>query len=137
MISFTIPGEPTGKARPRVAQGHAYTPQQTKNYEVRAALCWQAAARQGGGVFTGPVAVTIKAYYKMPQSTPKYKRAALALHPPEKKPDADNVAKIVLDALNGLAYADDKQVTRLLVSKHFAPYGESGFVAVTLEAAAC
>ena len=40
---------------------------------------------------------------------------------PTKKPDADNIAKIVLDALNGVAYTDDTQVINLSVQKR---YGE-------------
>ena len=39
---------------------------------------------------------------------------------PCKKPDIDNIAKAVLDALNGVAYGDDNQVTALEVSKHYA-----------------
>lgn len=38
---------------------------------------------------------------------------------PLKKPDADNVAKIILDALNGIAYLDDKQVVDLGVHKSY------------------
>ena len=48
---------------------------------------------------------------------------------PTQKPDADNIAKSVLDALNGLAYADDKQVVTLEVDKH---YGEEPCVHVKL-----
>ena len=38
---------------------------------------------------------------------------------PTKKPDADNIAKVVCDALNGLAYKDDAQVIDLTVHKRF------------------
>ena len=38
---------------------------------------------------------------------------------PTQKPDADNIAKSVLDALNGLAYADDKQIVTLVVDKYY------------------
>ena len=61
------------------------------------------------------MSVTIKAYHPIPRSAPKYKREAMLSGElvPLTKPDADNVLKLVLDALNGLAYLDDKQVTRL------------------------
>ena len=39
---------------------------------------------------------------------------------PQKKPDADNIAKVVLDALNGVAYEDDKQVVRVTISKVYS-----------------
>lgn len=35
------------------------------------------------------------------------------------KPDADNIGKIILDALNGIAYADDNQVTQLNIKKNY------------------
>ena len=38
---------------------------------------------------------------------------------PIKKPDMDNIAKIILDSLNGLAYLDDKQVTKLVIWKKY------------------
>ena len=39
---------------------------------------------------------------------------------PTKKPDLDNIAKIVLDSLNGLAYKDDSQVVSLRIDKFYA-----------------
>jgi Holliday junction resolvase RusA-like endonuclease len=48
---------------------------------------------------------------------------------PTKKPDADNIAKIILDALNGVAYTDDTQVINLLVQKR---YGEAPEVKVEI-----
>ena len=39
---------------------------------------------------------------------------------PTKKPDADNIAKIIMDALNGVAYEDDRQVVELIVRKFFS-----------------
>ena len=42
---------------------------------------------------------------------------------PTKKPDADNILKIIADALNGIAYADDKQVVTAEVQKLYAENG--------------
>ena len=39
---------------------------------------------------------------------------------PTIKPDTDNIAKSILDSLNGIAYKDDKQVIRLIVEKWYA-----------------
>ena len=47
-----------------------------------------------------------------------------------KKPDADNVAKAILDSLNGLVYKDDSQVSALLVLKN---YGIKNKIIVELE----
>ena len=38
----------------------------------------------------------------------------------KKKPDADNIAKIICDALNNVAYHDDTQVIELIVVKKYA-----------------
>ena len=122
MIKFTIPGPPVGKARPRVAHGHAYTPAATREYEARVRAAWRAS---GGGSFAqeAPVAALIAVYHPIPASASKKDRENMAQNIilPMKKPDADNIAKIVLDALNGLAYQDDRQVVRLEVVKRYAP----------------
>ena len=47
-----------------------------------------------------------------------------------KKPDADNIAKSVLDALNGFAYNDDNQIVCLTVQKL---YDTNARVEITIE----
>ena len=49
---------------------------------------------------------------------------------PTKKPDADNCAKSVLDALNKIAFDDDSQIVELHVNKY---YSENPRVTITLE----
>ena len=51
---------------------------------------------------------------------------------PTIKPDVDNIAKVILDSLNGLAYKDDKQIVFCIISKW---YGENPKVEVILEEA--
>jgi Holliday junction resolvase RusA-like endonuclease len=51
---------------------------------------------------------------------------------PMKKPDCDNIVKIILDALNGVAYTDDKQVVDVRCRKCYAKPGEPGRVVVTI-----
>ena len=71
--------------------------------------------------FDGYVHVAVKAFYEIPKSVSvKDKEKMLAgIIRPAKKPDIDNVIKIVLDSLNGVAYADDKQVVSVSGSKHY------------------
>ena len=38
---------------------------------------------------------------------------------PTKKTDADNIIKIVLDAMNNFAFKDDTQVTKLEIEKKY------------------
>ena len=118
---FTVHREPKGKQRVRVTRsGHAYTPNDTTTYEgmVRAEY-----VQQVGDVkpFLGEVEVTIWAYFEIPKSWSKKKQAlakACDLRP-TKKPDGDNIGKMICDALNGLAYKDDAQVVTLRVHKFY------------------
>ncbi|WP_143314265.1 RusA family crossover junction endodeoxyribonuclease [Clostridium sp. HBUAS56017] len=113
-----VEGKIKGKARPRVYNGHAMTPEDSVNYENWVKLCYQ---QQAGKYFEGPVRAAITAYYKIPKSYAKKRIKAIreGLEYPQKKPDADNIAKILLDSLNKIAYGDDSQVVELIVKKKF------------------
>lgn len=108
-IKFTVPGAPVGKGRPRVTRNGTFTPQKTRQYQQLVQRCWETQSGQGfsGGI---PLLASITAYFPIPKSTSKKKAAAMegAFH--RSRPDADNVAKAILDALNGHAYPDDSAV---------------------------
>mgnify|MGYP002767224795 CR=1 FL=1 len=128
-LCFTVPGKPQGKARPRFTRsGHTYTPGSTAAYEERVKLAYRQA---GGGKLSGFVSADILAVFTVPKSYTKAQRAAaLNTSFAPKKPDCDNIAKIILDALNGMAYDDDAKVVKLRVEKR---YGMTDHVTVTLE----
>lgn len=115
-MKVTVEGKIKGKARPRVFNGHAMTPQDTVTYENWVKVCYQNA---GGKLLEGPVRAKIDIYHKVPKSYTKKRVKAIrdGLDYPQKKPDADNVAKIILDSLNKIAFDDDSQVVELLVNK--------------------
>lgn len=121
---FTIPGQPQGKARARtVTQGgktHSYTPKKTALYERSVREVYKLSF-PGVERLTGPVTLILRAYMPIPESWPKAKKAkALAgLIEPMVKPDADNILKVVADALNGLAWEDDKQITHAEIIKSY------------------
>lgn len=129
-VEFTIKGEPRGKGRPRFTKtGRVYTPSKTSDYESLVALGYLNSVK--GYKFTSPVRVTIRAYHKPPKKSKKVVEDMLNWHIlPTKKPDVDNIAKIVLDGLNGVAWDDDTQVVDLLVYKR---YEEEPYVKVTIE----
>lgn len=113
-ISFDVFGKVRGKGRPRFTRGgRPYTPKTTRDYEVDIREAFENASGRPQEPFSGPIAVCIMTYRQLPKSTPK----SVIREPDTHKPDADNVAKVVLDALNGLAWLDDSQVTRLTVVK--------------------
>lgn len=121
-ISITVPGEPVGKARPKFSNDHAYTPQKTRDYEETVALLYKSAAKGFKFARHVPVDVRIRAYYGVPESDSNRQRSRKLSGSvrPCKKPDADNVAKIVLDALNKLAYFDDAQVVEFQIRKFYS-----------------
>jgi Holliday junction resolvase RusA-like endonuclease len=135
MIEFTIPGNPVGKGRPRFARRGkhvaTYTPEQTASYENLVRL-YASKAMAGSLILTGPVAVFIHAGMLIPSGYSQKKRAqALAnIITPTKKPDADNILKIVCDSINGIVWNDDKQVVHAVVRKVFA---ETPYVHVMVE----
>lgn len=134
-VKFTIPGQPIGKGRPKFSTvcGHvnAYTPKKTANYETLVKYAYQS---QCGGISFGqkvPLDARIVAYFKIPSSTSKRKAKLMREHilRPVTKPDNDNVAKVVLDAINGIAYYDDAQIVDMQVRKF---YDENPRVVVTI-----
>lgn len=127
-ICFTVPGTPQGKARartyynPRAGRSVTHTPENTVLYENLIKMCYQSKA--DGTFGNGPLSVCIHAYFQPAKSTTKGKLADMlrGFIFPTKKPDVDNIAKAVLDALNGVAYPDDKQVVHLEVFKQYEEF---------------
>ena len=116
MIRFEIPGEPVSKARPRHGKGNTYTPKKTKDYERLVRLSYLNA---GGQLHEGAVSVTIAVWYQVTKSWSKKKKAEMIGKPHTYRPDLDNVIKSVLDGLNGTAWEDDAQVSKIRAGKHW------------------
>ena len=115
MIEFIVPGRAQGKARartfynPKMGKMMSVTPEQTVNYENLIKICFMQAVEAGYKPTEKPVTVEVEAVYRQVKTN--------KMEEPMLKPDVDNVAKVVLDALNGFAYIDDKQVVGLIVRK--------------------
>lgn len=131
---FTVPGNPQGKGRPRFTKvgeyTKAFTPKQTVVYENLVKVSYLQECK--GIKFKGPIYAHILAYFQIPKSVSKKAREIMeeGYVPFIHKIDADNLAKSILDALNGIAYDDDRQVAVLTVVKQ---YGENPRVEVLLE----
>jgi Holliday junction resolvase RusA-like endonuclease len=100
-LEIFIPGRPSGKGRPRFGKGVAYTPERTRQKEREIAQLAKI-SMMGQAPFTGAVKVTVKAWMKGQRTA---------------RPDADNIGKLALDALNGIVFTDDRQVVELIVQK--------------------
>lgn len=123
-MKFVIYGEPVAKGRPRFRNAGAfvqtYTPKKTIDYENLVKVSFDMSDDKD--YFMGEVEAVIKTYFSIPKSTSKKKTILMINHElrPTKKPDCDNLAKTILDALNGRAFKDDSQVVSLLVEKYYA-----------------
>lgn len=134
-VEFTIVGEPCAKGRPRFVtiNGHAkaYTPKETVSYEnlIKMEYRMKYGLQRFGD--TQPLLMCVKAYYSIPKSTSKKNRQLMLDKKirPTKKPDWDNIGKIVADSLNGIAYRDDAQVVDAFVRKY---YSETPRVEITI-----
>lgn len=121
-ITFTVPGEPVPQPRPRVSTrggfARAYVPSTHPVHAYRQAV--QLAAQAAGLTATGePLNVVIDAVFVRPKSHMR-KSGVKPDAPVLPRPDVDNVAKAVLDALQDVM-GDDSLVSRLVVEKSYGP----------------
>lgn len=131
-VRFTVLGEPQGKGRPRfvarynpVTQnsfGQAHTPDKTIAYENLIKVEYGTQTDNFRFPDDAMLDVRILAYYGIPKSASKKKRTAMLERRirPTKKPDFDNIGKIVCDSLNQVAYHDDAAIVDAQVRKFYS-----------------
>lgn len=123
MYEFEVIGDIIGKQRPRVNMytGSVYTPNKTKDYEeyIKQSFFLKYPNNQ---VLYGRIKIEIVAYIKIPRTTKKDEKNKMldGEISPVKKPDIDNIAKVVLDAINDFVIKDDKQVSKIAVEKKYS-----------------
>lgn len=123
---FVIPGVPKGKGRPKFARRgnyvKTYTPEETVIYENLVTTEYERQCQRMRFPDNAPLDMRLFVYYPIPKSTSKKKRTAMLEHEirPTKKPDADNILKIIADSLNEVAYQDDKQIVDTMVRKFYS-----------------
>lgn len=134
MIRLTIPGTPVAKGRPRFVRKpfpRAVTPEQTVRFEN---LVKHEAIAAGFAPVDGPLRVTIDAFWPM-RGQPR-KTKPRRQEPKTTKPDGDNVAKAILDGLEGVCFLNDAAVVDLRVRKWHAAQGEMPRTEIEIEALA-
>jgi crossover junction endodeoxyribonuclease RusA len=98
IATFTVPGRPRGKERPRMGRnGKFYTPKRTREYEELVAWCARAAYRED------------------PTTLPV--RLNLIIRSSKSRADTSNILKAVEDGMNGIIYVDDKQIEEIHISR--------------------
>lgn len=125
-MEFEVIGAPVGKRRPKFSTVHGYAqaikPKEDVIYENLVKLSFQQAKPSDYNLFDKAVKMTISACFAIPKSfsKKKQKEALEGTIRPLTKPDADNIAKIICDALNDIAYKDDTQIIELAITKRYA-----------------
>ena len=136
-LTFTVYGKPVAKGRPRMTKsGHVYTPQTTREHEERirnAAMSEMGRSKILPWTEKQPLKVVIDAFFKLPKSATKKDRVDVLNHIkfPTVKADVDNIAKSILDGMNGYVYGDDAQVVDLVITKRYDC--DDAFVIVTVK----
>lgn len=138
MFSFFIPGKVVSEQRHRTAvlngQPRMYDPAPNKSnkQKIREIIGEPPETYMN----KEPVGVKITACFAIPKSYTKTEkemcRSGETL--PTKKPDADNIEKIVFDAMNGLVYLDDAQICENLTRKRYVSESEEEGVWVVIYA---
>jgi len=125
-VAFTVPGDPVPQPRPRVSTAggfaRAYVPKGHAIHAYRQAVALGARAA-GLGQVTAPVGVIVDAVFARPKSHLN-KSGVKATAPALPRPDVDNIAKAVLDALQDVM-GDDTNVARLTVEKSWGTEGRT------------
>ena len=122
-MRFIVYGEPCGKGRPRFTrEGTPYTPSKTLSFEKLIQTEYMIQVREKPFPRGICLKIVIDAYMSYPRNIVKWKIPLIFqnLIRPTKKPDWDNIGKIVADALNGVAYHDDSQIVTGIVNKYYS-----------------
>lgn len=130
-LFFIIEGEPVAKGRPRFTRSNGfartYTPQKTRDAEGRVAYSAHVAmqqlnmrdvAVQQKNTRKNAVKVVIEFFLKIPKSISRKSLEDGVM--PTVKPDLDNLAKTVLDGMNGIVYQDDSQIVEIILKKQYS-----------------
>ncbi len=122
IYEFEVPGKIVGKGRPRLNTytGSVYTPTRTKDYETLVEQYFLLKYPKFK-TLEGRINISMIAYFSIPKTTKKSEIEQMLDNKisPTKKPDIDNIIKIILDAMNKFAFKDDIQITKLEIEKKY------------------
>lgn len=131
LYTIVLNGDPVPWARPRAQiikkfnrppYIHFFSDKDVERYRRSISKAALAEVKNARPIEDQPVGIRVRVFLLPPQSWSK-KQQARALRDeilPMTRPDADNYLKLILDALNGIVFKDDGQVTDIQVSKRYA-----------------
>ena len=123
-ILFEVEGAPVAQGRPRFAKKNLkqrpFDPPESRHYKMLVAHT--AKQHKPAELITGPVILYIDVCKPLLKSFSKRQTEAAVRREvlPIGRPDVDNYAKGIKDALNGIMYKDDSQIVELNVRKYYA-----------------
>ncbi len=129
LIKFTIPGEPIATARagrrfnPKTGKAHSFTPEKTRNFKIMVKTAFQL-AYPNFTPLTCPLEIRLSIFMPARLSMTKGEKAVVEADekalPHSKKPDGKNIRWGLEDALEGLAFVNDSQVSRYRDEKTYS-----------------
>ena len=134
-IEFVIPGEPISQGRPRFSNRggfvRAYDPKKSRDGKATVKLCAKEAVdkMEWGTLMTGPIEMMVQFGIALPKSAYR-KRTPVGRQWRTKKPDLDNLMKLVKDACSGVVFLDDNQVVRVIAEKIQCAQEEAPFTKI-------
>lgn len=141
-VYVVVPGEPVAQGRPRAFRTpkgfiRTYDPEKSRSWKGVAQVHYEAALKTQGLAMPAfpagqPLELRVVAVFTCPKS--QHRQVPVPRRPKAGRPDPDNIAKAVMDAGNGILFADDSQVARLVVEKFVGAQGEAPRVELVVEA---
>ena len=124
MKSFFVHGDPIPQGSMKfIGNRRMIHTRQKDLYAWRKAV---SQAAQGAGITPLTGSVTVDAWFYV------QRKKSVTRDEPNVRPDLDKLTRAILDALTGIAYADDAQVTQINVSKEYARVLDSVGVCITV-----
>lgn len=124
MLKITLSGNPVPAARPKVSRFGTYYPKTYRQFRTAMDLLLRTMFKKREPM-AGPIEVNLAVHVKKPKTT----KLAYPIG------DVDNYAKAYLDALNGYAWHDDRQIIKATITKEFAPDDTDGWADITIKQA--
>ncbi len=138
LIKFTVYGDPVAQPRQRHAAVRGkggrvgvrnYTPKDHPVQDFKQAVQLEATRSYIGSPIVGVVGITITFVVARPKSM-RRKNTPMPRVWHTVKPDIDNLAKAVFDALKGILWVDDSQIAKATLSKVYAAGDEQPHVII-------
>ena len=132
-ITFFVPGDPVPQDRPRACTIAG----KIRMYDPKTSVDWKKVVAQVASLqfnrWCGEGALQMTLHFHLPMSDTMRKKCKTITPQHTKKPDLDNLAKAIKDALSGICYKDDCQIVALILEKEYAATNQNTGVCIFIE----